>query len=487
MTQSATDEPRTRSADDDSGWTARRVATLIALVFCAEYAFMAFAFPTSVLAPIAAEFSTTQVIWVVAAFLIGAAAVAPTLGRLGDLFGKRRILVLMLLVGALGAVLASVAPSFGVVILGRVIQGVALGLPFMNASLARDVFPPRIRSVAIGLTVTGGGLIAIVASLLLGPVIGVAGWRGALWVPAIYAVVVAIVLRLVVPESDTRDTNGRLDLVGSVLVAAGVALLLIPVSLGAEWGWNSPRTIAFFVAGAVVLGAWIAHALRSRNPVIALRDFRYPPLLIAFMFAFLGIGPVPVIYSFWSYPITTPSSAGLGYGLGLGLKDIAIYTAIFSLGSLLGGFVAGRLLHERRVGPVATVTFATCAVGYVLLGFTLSSPILFGVGVFVVSLTSGSMYATVYNLVARVIRPERTASTSAAVTVGTNIGGAAYPVLIYAVINATARTVDGSPVYDLSWMRFAIIAPAASIGLMVVFAIALTVYERRNGGLLEQS
>lgn len=468
-------------ATDSEGWTPTHAVRLVILILVAEYAFMAYAFPTAVLGTIAAELQTTQAIWVVAAFLIGAAAVTPLLGRLGDLFGKKRILQLMLTGGIVGAVVVAVAPNFGVVIAGRAIQGLALGLPFMNASLVRDIFPTRIQSVATALVVTGAGVVSVVASLALAPVISTFGWRGVFWVPAVYALAVLIVLTVFVPETTLRAEASRLDTVGAALLAIAVTLLLVPISLGSEWGWTSPLTVGFFASGLLMMAIWITQALRTKFPVISLRQFAYPPLAITFMFAFVGIAVSPAIYSFWSFVIATPASAGLGYGLGLAAESVTIFTAIFSLGSFLGGLACGIALRRLSPGTVALFTFLLSTVGYTVTAFSLTHAIAFGIGAFVLAIGSGGAYAIVYNLIARVVVPERQASSAAAVTLGTNIGGAVFPVAIFAVLNGTASSIDGALVYGVEWMRFAFLAPAVFLALMTVLALALSLYQRRHG------
>jgi predicted MFS family arabinose efflux permease len=447
---------------------------------------MTYAFPAGVLPQIATHFRTDQVIWVMAAYSISTAASAPLFGRLADKIGKKKVLLIMIGCGIAGAVMVVLAPNFGVVIAGRVLHGVSFGIAFMNISLARDIFPRKLQSVAIALTATGSGVLSIVSSLATKPVIESFGWQGIFWAPALYSVAVGLLLLILVPESPVRAGGPGFDLLGAFLLAGSVTCLLIPVSLGGTLGWTSPTVISLFIAGAILAAVWVVQALHTKSPVIAIREFKYFPLLCVFLLAFIGFAAGNTVFSFWAFVIATPSEAGLGYGLGLQASDISLFTALFSVASFTGGFTVGRALNKRWPGAVSICVFTLMAIGYAIAAFSLSSPVAFGVGVLVLAFAAGGAYGIYYNVVAQTVTAQRQASTAAAVTTGMNVAGAIFPVIMFAILNANATYVAGTPVYTVEWVRFAFLVPVALSVLLIGLSVALVRYQRNHGGKLHE-
>jgi MFS family permease len=359
-----------------------------------------------------------------------------------------------------------------------------MGIPFVGVSLARDVFPKKLRSVAMALVATGAGALSIATSFATKPIIEQFGWQGVIWVPALYALVVAIIVSMFVPESSIRARNEGFDLLGVFLLAVAITCLLIPISIGDSLGWTSPLVLSLFIAGAILLAVWVPQALRTESPVIAIREFKYFPLLCAFIFAFVGQPATIALFSFWGFVIATPPEAGLGYGLGMNAGDVGLATAIYSVGSFLGGFSAGRAINKRWPGVVAMAIFGLLAVSYVLVAFSLSTPLAFFVGVILLGLAGGGGYAFFYNLVALSVPAERQAASAAAINVSLNIGGAVFPVVMFAILNANATVVEGGLTYPLEWMQFAFLVPVALSVLLVILGAALVRYQRRNGGRL---
>ena len=169
---------------------------------------------------------TSGVAWVLTGYLLAAAVSTPIAGRLGDMFGKRRLFVLSLLVFGAGNVVSALGTSIEVVVAGRVLQGIGGGIIPLAISIIRDEFPPEKVPGSIGLISAifgiGGGL-----GLVLGGVITDAlSYHWIFWLGAIVAVVAAAAAELFVPESPVR-TRGRVDFRGAALLAAGLVPPLV--------------------------------------------------------------------------------------------------------------------------------------------------------------------------------------------------------------------------------------------------------------------
>src|SRR6516162_9231746 len=194
--------------------------------------------------------SETGVTWLLTGFLLSASVGTAIIGKLGDMYGKQRLLVWTLLALAAGTLLAAVADSLPVLIAARVIQGVAGGIFPLSFSIARDEFPPDRVAGSIGVISAilgiGGG-----AGLVLGAVIVEhLSWHWLFWMPLVVTLVAAFCTWRFVPESPVR-TPGRVNWPAAALMSIGISCVLIAIAQTTVWGWGGSKTIALFATGAV--------------------------------------------------------------------------------------------------------------------------------------------------------------------------------------------------------------------------------------------
>ena len=236
--------------------------------------------------------STTWATWVFTGFLLSAAVLTPILGKLGDRFGKERLLVASLATFFVGCVGCAIAPDIWTLIAARVVSGAGGAVFPLSFGIIRDEFPPERVKVGIGLLSAvfgvGGGL----GLVLSGVIVDNASWRW-IFVVGAAAVAVAIVLvRRFVPESPIRSPS-RVDVPGAVLFSTMLLSLLIGLSEGESWGWTSPAVLGLFGLAAVAGVTWVLFELRVDEPLIDMRVLAGRPVLLTNTTCLLYTSPSP--------------------------------------------------------------------------------------------------------------------------------------------------------------------------------------------------
>jgi EmrB/QacA subfamily drug resistance transporter len=301
--------------------------------------------------------SQDTVTWVLTAYLLSASVMTPILGRVGDMIGKERVFVATLVALAVGSLLAAVAPSIGIMIVARVIQGVAGGMIPVAFGIIRDEFPADKVPGAIGalasLTAVGGGL----GIVLAGPIVNALDYHWLFWLPMILTVAAAVAAVLFVPESPVR-TAGRISWLPAVLLSAWLIALLVALSEAPEWGWGSGRVLGLLAAAVVLAAGWVTAELRAARPLIDMKMMRRTAVWTNNMVSLLlGVG-MYATFAFLPEFVQTPSAAGYGFGASITRAGLMLLPSAVTMFAV--GMVAGRL--AVRLGGKTLVT-GGCLVG----------------------------------------------------------------------------------------------------------------------------
>lgn len=375
--------------------------------------------------------TTSGATWTMTAWLISAAVATPLLGRVGDMVGKRRIFVLALLAVALGSVIAALAPTIGVLIVARVIQGVGGAMFPLAFGIVRDAFPAHRLPSAIGalasIIAIGSGL----GTVLAGPLADVLGWRGLFLVPVVFTVSAAILARVFIPESETRATGG-INPWAAILLSGWLVALLLPLSTGSQWGWGSPLVIGLFAVAAVLLAAWIVVELRSKQPLVDMRMMRLPGVW-AMNAAAIFIGAAMFsVFSFFPRFVQIPTSTG--YGLGATVSESGLLMLPMLVTMAVTGFASGPLARFIGFRSQVIIASAIIAVSSVAIGLWHSTLLDVAVEAGVFGLGLGLVYAAITSVVVQSVPPTQTGIASGMNanlrTVGSAIGAALMTAMV---------------------------------------------------------
>ncbi|TDD44151.1 MFS transporter [Kribbella antibiotica] len=280
----------------------------------------------------------TTVTWVFTALLLSVSVSTPLLGRVGDMYGKDRTLLIALVALAVGCLVAALAPTIGVLIIARIIQGFGGAVFPLAFGIIRDEFPaervPATVGVVSAIIAAGGGL----GIVLAGPIVENLGWRWLFWIPLAVVTIAIVLVRRFIPASP-RGAAGRIDWLAAVLLSSWLIALLLPLSSGRSWGWGSFRTIGLFAAAVVLAAAWVTVELRSKNPLIDMRVMRIPAVWTTNLVALLFGAAMFAVYAFVPQFMQIPRAAGFGFGSSVseaGLLMLPMLVTMAVTGSLSG-------------------------------------------------------------------------------------------------------------------------------------------------------
>jgi MFS family permease len=365
--------------------------------------------------------SETGATWLLTSFLVSASVGTSIIGRLGDMYGKGRLLLWTLGVLALGTLLAAVSQSLAMLIVARVIQGVGGGIFPLAFSIARDEFPRDKVAGSIGLMSSilgvGAGCGLVVGALIDEHL----GWHWLFWIPLGVTLLAAWCTWRYIPESPVR-APGRVNWLAAVLMSVALSAVLIAIAQTTVWGWGAAKTVALFGAGALFCVAWITVELRSEVPLVDMTMMRIRGVWTTNLAAFLlGAG---LYSSFIVFPqfAQLPKSTGFGFGASVVVSSLYLLPAAVSMGLL--GTAAGRV--AARFGSksafvtgaaIAAVSFGYAAVAHRHPYEMLITTTLLGIGI-------GLAFAALGNLIVQAVPPTQTGVASGMNTVMRTLGGA---------------------------------------------------------------
>jgi MFS family permease len=376
--------------------------------------------------------------WILTAFLLSASVSTPILGRLADLYGKRPVLAGALAAMSAGSVVSALADGLGVMIGGRLVQGVGGAVFPLCFALVRDHVPAARRPrafVAISTVMSVGGAAGTVAA---GPLVAALSSRWLFGVPAVVSGLAAVAVWLFVTPVPVSRAGARIGWSGALLLASWLTPLLLAISLAPRYGWLSTLIVALVVTSGAVFAAWLATQRRARHPLIDLATLSLPTVR-ATNAATLALG-FGMFGSWMLVPLLVAQPASSGIGFGASPTIVGLVMLPTAVGTLLVAPL-GRRLSSRR-GPRATLLTGSAAAGasYLLLALTHGSLPSVCVAILLMGGGVGMAFAAVAALVVEAVPLAHTAVSAGVNTVARTVGGS-----LGATIGGTMLTWSISP------------------------------------------
>ena len=309
----------------------------------------------------------SQTSWALAAVTLVGAAWAPTLTRLGDKLGMRRLVLASLIVSVAGNLLSAVAHGFVVFLISRAVLGLSAAGPLVYAILRARSTSERRTNRGVGvLTVAIGAGIAV-SYLLSGVIIEANGSvRTVFWVMTALSALTLVVGWWILPDANARSVD-PIDWGGAIGVSAGLVCIVLALTEGNAWGWSSARVIGLLAGGVAVFALWTVYEGRQPHPLINVRRVVNRTALPSFIVA--GMCSALAIYSNLTSVTYLEMPKVVGYGLGQSVLQTAYVLCAISAAVVIGGFVAGPVITRFGPRPAMAAAALVIAVNFFALAY----------------------------------------------------------------------------------------------------------------------
>lgn len=404
--------------------------------------------------------------WILTAYLLSASVGTPIIGRLGDMYGKERVLVITLAMLAAGTLLSAVATSMPPLLAGRAIQGAGGGIFPLAFGIIRDEFPKEKVAGGIGLMSSllgiGGGAGVIFAGLIVEHL----NYHYLFWIPLVFIVAATVATWRYVPESPVK-VPGKVDWVSAFLMSAGLVIVLVAISQTTTRGWTSPTVWGMVAYGTVLLIGWVRNELRSPEPLVDMGMMRIRGVWTTNTVAFLlGVGMYSAFILIPQYvqePLTT------GYGFGVTIVASGLFLLPSTVAMVTVGQFAGRLEHRFGSKPPLLAGAIFASLSFLILVVARSerweiylSSLLLGIGI-------GLAFAALANLIVANVRQEQTGVATGMNTVMRTLGGALGGQVAASFLSS--GLIDGKPSAHGYTLAFALCLGALVVGVLASFLI----------------
>jgi MFS family permease len=414
--------------------------------------------------------SAANASWAITITLLTASVANPVFGRLGDMYGPKRIMLLCAALLMAGSLLAAVSTTLLPLIVGRGLQGFGISIIPLGISVMRAAVPPEKVGTAMGLMSSSLGVGGAMGLPLSAIIAENADWHVLFWVSAGLGAAALVMFAWLVPAVPPTAAD-RLDPLGTLLLAVGLVALLLGITKGTDWGWTSAVIVGLFVGSAVVLGVFGWWQFRVESPTVDLRTTMRRPVLttnlasIAVGFALFAMSMIaPQIYEL---PVET------GYGLGQSLLHTGLWMAPGGLAMMLASPLAARIAGAR--GPRFTLVAGSLmvAAGYLAGLWLMERPwqlCLFNV---VVSVGVGFAFSSLPALINAAVPVSETAAANGLNALARSLGTSISSAVMGAVLAAMTMQVAGHDVPSLAGLRTALVIAAGAAFVATLLALAI--------------
>ncbi len=363
--------------------------------------------------------SASNASWVITVTLLVGAVATPITGRLGDLYGKKRLLLICAIPLFIGPLVCAASSSVLPMIVGRGLQGIGAGIIPLGISVMRDALPAERLGSSIAVMSASLGIGGALGLPISAAVVQYTSWRIMFLGVAVLVAIVAAGVWFLVPNAEPKGIGG-FDPLGALGIGITLVCLLLAVSKGGDWGWTGTVTLSLFAVAAVALVCWLWWELRLDDPLIDLRVAARRPVLLT------NVASVVIGFGMYAQALILPQLLQLptatGYGLGQSMPAMGLWMFPGGLVMMAVSPIGARV--SARYGPKITLIAGSLviALGYGISMFLMGS----APGLLVVTCVSsagvGLAYGAMPALIMSSVPLSETASANSVNTLMRSIG-----------------------------------------------------------------
>ncbi|MFC4532954.1 MFS transporter [Sphaerisporangium dianthi] len=412
--------------------------------------------------------SATAASWVVTANLLAAAVLTPLVGRLGDLRGRRPVMLGVLVVVLAGSLIAATTADLPLLLLGRVMQAASFGLFPLAIGVLREELPPLRLTGAMalvsGMLAVGAGLGLVVTGLLmrsggdyhrlfwLATLMSAVGLAGAWTLPRRKAV-----------------ASGGIDWTGAILLGAGLVLLLLPLEEGNTWGWASPAVLVSLAGAVVAFTAFVLVERRIGQPLVSMRMLTHRPIVLANVAGlFLGVSMFVAFLAVSVFVQTPAAVAGYGFGATV-LATSLIYLLPGTAAGVVTAPLGGRLVARYGAKATLVLSMLLAFAGFTLLAALHTATWEVIAGAFVVNTAVTFGYAALPPLLIEHVAPAETGIANSVNSIARSVGMSLGTAFVITML--TRDLIPGAPVPVPRESQFVLVFAGAAAGTLIAAAL----------------
>ncbi|MFH8979646.1 MFS transporter [Streptomyces varsoviensis] len=412
--------------------------------------------------------TTSNASWVITATLLAGAVATPVMGRLGDMFGKRRMLIVALGLLVVGSLICALTSELVLMVIGRAVQGGAMGAIPLGISIMRDELPPKRLGSAMALMSSSLGIGGALGMPAAAFVAQHSNWHVLFFGSAGLGLIAIFLVLLAVPESALR-APGRFDLVGAVGLSAGLVALLLPITKGSDWGWGSPVTLGLLVAAVVLLVGWGFLELRTTNPLVDLRTTARRQVLLT------NLASILVGFSYYAMSLVLPQLLELpkatGYGLGQSMVVAGLCVAPMGAAMMLVSPLSARINTTR--GPKVSLMLGLVVIGAGYGGGMAMLTSVWQIAVIsaVIGTGVGIAYSAMPTLIISAVPAGETGAANGLNTLMRSIGTSTSSAVVGVILARQTTRLGTVDLPNMTGFRtaFAVACAATVLGLLIAF------------------
>lgn len=308
--------------------------------------------------------NSATVSWVLTAYLISGVIANPIIGKLGDIYGKKRMLVYVMVIYTIAVSFNGFAPNFALFIIFRTIQGIGLGMFPLAFSLIREEFPPHLIPRAQGIVSAMFGIGSAISLPIAATVAQDLGWQYNYHFVIPFVILLTYLTSKYIRESKYVNPNTKIDYIGAGILGGSLALLTTALSEAPTWGWLSLEFFTFIILGISLFIGFIAYEIRVPSPLISVKLLKERNVFAANIAAFVAGFGIFMAYQAITYLLEMPQPVGFN----LDILSTGIYMLPISLMQMVGALLTSRLILRSGTKIIITIASIILSIFYFILG-----------------------------------------------------------------------------------------------------------------------